>query len=78
MHLPEVNYLAVLTSGVVIFVLGGLWYSPLFGGRWTALSGKTEAELKASAAGPLSYLAVFVCGLLSAGCWRSSSRTSRR
>lgn len=28
MHFPDVNYLAVLVSGVAIFALGGLWYSP--------------------------------------------------
>ena len=36
------NYLAVLVSGVALFMLGGLWYSPvLFAKRWTALVGKS-------------------------------------
>ena len=40
----HVNFLAVLVTGIVIFVLGGLWYSPvLFARRWVALMGKTEA-----------------------------------
>lgn len=31
----EVNYIAVLVSGIVAMVLGGLWYSPLlFGKAW--------------------------------------------
>jgi len=48
MTLPVVNNLAVLVSGLVIFMLGGLWYSPLlFAKRWVALIGKSEAELKA-------------------------------
>ena len=43
----HVNFVAVLVTGVVIFVLGGLWYSPvLFARRWVALMGKTEAEMK--------------------------------
>jgi len=27
MQLPQVNYLAVLVAGLVIFLIGGLWYS---------------------------------------------------
>ena len=34
-----VNYLAVLCSAVVMMVLGGLWYGPLFGKQWMALMG---------------------------------------
>ena len=68
MTLPVVNNVAVLVSGVVIFVLGGLWYSPvLFAKRWVALIGKTEEELKASAGSmPTNYLLVFICGLVTA------------
>jgi len=68
MHLPVVNNVAVLVSGVVIFMLGGLWYSPvLFAKRWVALIGKTEAELKANAGNmPMSYLVVLLCGLITA------------
>ena len=59
-----VNYLAVLVAGVVIFMLGGLWYSPvLFAKRWVALVGKSEEELK-SAGSPINYLFVFICGLI--------------
>jgi hypothetical protein len=67
MTLPDLNYLAVLVSGIVIFILGGVWYSPLLFARpWVALMGKTEEELKATASGPASYVVVFICGLLSA------------
>lgn len=34
-----INYLAVLACGVMSMVLGSLWYGPLFGKRWVALSG---------------------------------------
>src|SRR5207248_1288425 len=66
MDLARVNYLAVLVAGVVIFLLGGLWYSPvLFAKKWMALIGKTEEELKAGAGSmPISYALVFICGLL--------------
>jgi hypothetical protein len=62
--IPHVNWLAVLVSGIVIFVLGGLWYSPLlFAKKWVALMGKTEAELKAAAGGAAPYVLVFICAL---------------
>ena len=70
MMLPAVNYLAVLVSGIVIFMLGGLWYSPvLFAKPWIALMGRTEEELRAEAAKksmPLMYFTVFLCGLVTA------------
>jgi hypothetical protein len=68
MHLPHVNYLAVLVAGVAIFILGGLWYSPmLFSKKWIALQGKTDEQMKAEAAGknmPFLFIQAFVCGLL--------------
>ncbi|MFL5488117.1 MAG: DUF1761 domain-containing protein [Gemmatimonadaceae bacterium] len=70
MEIPEVNYLAVLAAAVVIFVLGGLWYSPiLFAKRWIALQGRTEEQMKAEAAAanmPLLYLGAFVTAFITA------------
>lgn len=66
--MPQLNYLAVLAAGVVIFLLGGLWYSPvLFAKQWVALQGKTMDEMKASGgASPAMYIQVFLCGLITA------------
>jgi fluoride ion exporter CrcB/FEX len=68
MSLPHVNYLAVLVSGVVIFLLGGIWYSKLlFARQWVALMGKSEEELKANAGPmPVNFLVAFLCGLVAA------------
>ncbi len=69
MRFPPVNYLAVLVAGLVIFMLGGLWYSPvLFAKRWMALMGKTEADItpEAKASMPMMYALAFVCSLLTA------------
>jgi len=67
MHLP-VNWLAVLVAAIVIFLLGGLWYSPvLFAKKWIALQNKTEEQMKAEAAGanmPLMYASAFITGLI--------------
>ena len=70
MHVPPVNWLAILVAGIVIFVLGGLWYSPiLFSKKWLALQNKTEEQMRAEAAGanmPLMYASAFVTGLITA------------
>jgi len=67
---PTINYLAVLVAGIVIFVLGGLWYSPvLFAKRWIALQGRTEEQMRAQAAAanmPVMYVSAFICGLVTA------------
>ena len=65
--MPHINYIAVIVSAVVIFILGGLWYSPvLFSKRWVKLIGKTEEEMKAgqSLPAPLMFLSAFASGLL--------------
>lgn len=62
----QVNYWAVLVVGIVMFLLGGLWYSPvLFAKRWTALIGKSEEELKKASA-PINFAFVLVAELVTA------------
>lgn len=38
----QINWLAVIAAAVSAFVLGGLWYSVLFGEAWMASSGVTR------------------------------------
>src|SRR5438876_9078517 len=68
MEFPPINYPAVLVTGVIIFILGGLWYSPLlFAKKWIALMKISEEDMKKAAASsnmPLMYGMAFVCGLL--------------
>jgi hypothetical protein len=65
MSFPHVNYLAVLVSGVVIFILGGLWYSLLFKKPWVRLMGIPEEKMKeGSGAMPVLLLMAFLCALL--------------
>jgi len=70
MHFPPTNYLAVLVAAIVIFALGGLWYSPvLFVKKWLALQNKTEEQMRAEAAAanmPVLYISAFVTALLTA------------
>jgi hypothetical protein len=70
MHYPTINYLAVVVAAIVIFVLGGLWYSPvLFQKRWIALQGRTEEQIRSQAAAanmPLMYLTAFIGAFIQA------------
>ena len=64
----EVNYLAVLLSGVAYMVVGFLWYSPMFLGKpWMDLMGYSEKKLKdlQKKMGPLYGLS-FVASLVTA------------
>jgi hypothetical protein len=41
-----VNYIAVIVAAVVALVIGFIWYSPpVFGNRWMAFLGTTQAQL---------------------------------
>ncbi len=40
----EINYLAVLVASLIGFVVGFLWYGPLFGKAWMAEIGMTEEQ----------------------------------
>ena len=40
----DINWLAVLVAAVVTFVLGGLWYGPLFGKLWKTAEGRAETQ----------------------------------
>lgn len=41
------SILAVLVAAVSSFLLGGLWYGPLFAKRWQRLAGLSDERLKA-------------------------------
>ena len=61
----EINYLAVLVSAVIIFILGGLWYSPvLFAKQWISAVNKSEEEIKKGSK-PTDYVLAFIQGLIS-------------
>jgi hypothetical protein len=68
MLVPQVNYLAVIVAAIVLFALGGLWYSPvLFAKKWIALQGRSEEQMRADAARgnmPLMYLLAFLTAFI--------------
>lgn len=63
----DVNWLAVFLAALSAFVIGGLWYGPLFGKKWQALQGLSEEAMKDASMATifggsfaLSLLAAFV------------------
>lgn len=46
MDFSSLNWLAIAASAAMTFVVGGIWYGPLFGKAWMAEMGFTEEDLK--------------------------------
>jgi hypothetical protein len=44
--MANANLLAILAAAATGFLIGGLWYGPLFGKAWMAEHGFTEAQLR--------------------------------
>ena len=57
----SINYLAVLVSPLVIFVLGGLGFSLLFAKPWLRMMGVTDPQ---GSPGTALFVQFFVCALL--------------
>lgn len=61
----DVNWIGVIAAAVSAFVLGGLWYGPLFGKPWLRLNGKADGE--AMNGHPVKVFGgAFVCSLIAA------------
>lgn len=70
MYEPTINYLAVLVSAVVFFIIGGLWYSPImFANSWIKEIGLSDEQVKAmkeKGPGAKPFIISFVGGLVMA------------
>ncbi len=55
------NWWAILGATLAAFVLGGLWYGPLFGKAWMNALGKSEADMQPS---PTPFIVSFFTALL--------------
>ena len=62
----EIHWLAVLAASVAGFLVGGLWYGPLFGKAWQAARGLSDEALKSGANMPLIFGLTFVLNIVSA------------
>lgn len=63
-----VNYLAVLVAAVAAYVLGFLWYGPLFGKKWMQLMNLTGKDKEKAKQKEMvkAYVATFVTNLVTA------------
>ena len=55
-----INYLAVLVASLLGFIIGALWYGPLFGKPWMEALGKTDEELRKDFNPAKTYTLAFV------------------
>ena len=62
--MPDVSLAATLTATVLGFLLGALWYGPLFGKAWMAAVGLTPEQLRRDTNPARTYGATFVLGLV--------------
>ena len=63
-----INYLAVAVCALASMALGFLWYGPLFGKPWIAMSGITPGSMGQPKAGsmPMTYVISFVGSIVMA------------
>jgi len=52
MEYGQVNFLAVFVAAIAGFVVGPLWYGPLFGKKWMELAGITTEDAEGGNASP--------------------------
>jgi hypothetical protein len=58
--MPDVSLVATLVGTLLGFVLGALWYGPLFGKTWMAASGLTPDSMRRTVNPARAYAATFV------------------
>jgi hypothetical protein len=63
--MESINWLAVPVAAAAGFVVGGIWYGPIFGKAWLAATGITEEQAKSGNAA-LIYGLTFVLNLIAA------------
>ncbi|MBO9712235.1 DUF1761 domain-containing protein [Sphingomonas sp.] len=62
----QIHWLAVLVASVAGFLVGGLWYGPIFGKAWMKERGFTPESAKQGANLPLTFGLTFLLNLFSA------------
>lgn len=59
----SLNWLAILVATVAGFMIGGVWYGPLFGKAWMAAIGKTEDDIQPT---PTPFIISFITSAITA------------
>lgn len=63
LEISGLNWLAILVATVAGFVIGGIWYGPVFGDAWLSALGKTADEIQPS---PTPFIISFITALITA------------
>ncbi len=63
LEISGLNWLAIFVATVAGFVIGGIWYGPLFGDAWLAALGKTADQIQPS---PGPFVVSFFTALITA------------
>ncbi|MEK7613701.1 MAG: DUF1761 domain-containing protein [Patescibacteria group bacterium] len=53
-----INYWAVLVSALASMAIGMLWYGPVFGKQWMAMTGITKESMKSMALSPTKAMSL--------------------
>ena len=64
--MPEVSYLATVAGAVAGFMLGGLWYGPIFGKAWMAENGISMEQVQKDFNPAKVYGLMFLMSLVAA------------
>ncbi len=65
--LQNINWLSVMIAAISTFLIGGIWYGPLFGKAWMEAFGYSEDDLKKRSIPKtfgLSLLLAFIAALI--------------
>ena len=62
--MPAVSLLATLVATTAGFVLGAVWYGPLFGKRWMAAVGLTHEDIRRNTNPARTYGTTFLLGFI--------------
>lgn len=57
---PSINWLAILGATISAFIIGGLWYGPLFGKAWMKAGAFTEQHLQSRKMGMVFGVAIIL------------------
>jgi len=60
MPFTNANPVAVVVAAITVYIWAYIWYGPLFGAKWRALTGRTEAEMRQPPVLALLFLANLV------------------
>lgn len=63
LEISGLNWLAVIVATAVGFIIGGIWYGPLFGDAWMSAIGKTADQIQPS---PAPFVISFFTALITA------------